>query len=77
MDTENSPYTYQSGGNHYKDHFPFIQPLQFFIKNKIPFDAACVCKYALRHSNKDGIEDLRKAKQVLEAMAYDLYGEFL
>lgn len=75
MSEEQTPYNTQIGGNHYKDNFPFCQPLKFFVKNNIPFDAGNVCKYVLRHKFKNGIEDLKKAKHYIETMAFEHYGE--
>ena len=71
----NDPYKIQIGGSHYKENFPFCEPMQFFIKNKTPFDAASVCKYVLRHTFKNGIEDLEKAKHIIDAMIYEHYGD--
>ncbi len=67
-------YKIQVGGSHYRDNFPFCQPLQFFVKNNTPFDAGNVCKYVLRHNFKGGLEDLKKAKHYIEVMAYEHYG---
>ena len=68
------PFKTQVGGNHYQEKFPFCQPSEFFTRNKIPFVEANICKYALRHELKNGIEDLRKAKHYLEMIAWCEYG---
>ena len=48
-DESENPYNDQIGGNHYKEDYPFCEPLEFFSKNKIPATKAKVCKYTLRH----------------------------
>ena len=56
----------QEGGDHYKKYE--IQPAEFFAKNKIPWCEANVCKYAIRHADKNGIEDIRKAYHYLDLL---------
>lgn len=56
----------QEGGDHYK-HYK-IQPMVFFILNRIPHSEACVMKYALRHREKGGKQDLLKAIHILETI---------
>lgn len=65
----------QIGGNHYKKYK--IQPYEFVFANKIPALEANAQKYILRHQDKNGIEDLRKARHYLELMAELYYGEKL
>lgn len=65
----------QEGGNHYK-RFK-IQPVEFAHANKMPFLEANAFKYICRHSFKNGIEDLRKARHYLELIAELEYGEKL
>lgn len=65
----------QEGGNHYKNFA--IQPVEFVTKNNIPFIIGNVIKYVVRARNKNGIEDLRKAKHYLELEAELVYGEKL
>ena len=72
-----NPYLTQIGGNHYKEDYPFCEPLEFFSKNNIPATKAKVCKYTLRHDKKDGMKDLRKAHHILRVIAWDDYGEIL
>lgn len=50
---------FQVGGSHYQEGA--IQPIEFFMSNK-QLDA-CECnmiKYAYRHKNKNGMQDLLK-----------------
>lgn len=54
----------QIGGDHYK-HYA-IQPLQFIEANNLSFAQGCVIKYILRYKEKNGIEDLKKAKHYID-----------
>lgn len=56
----------QVGGGHYKD-FP-IQPAEFCQKNKLPFCESAVVKYVCRHRDKNGPQDIRKAKHFLDLL---------
>jgi hypothetical protein len=51
-----------------------IQPIEFIRANKLGFAEANIIKYVLRHDQKDGLQDLMKAKQYLEWMIEDSYG---
>lgn len=55
----------QEGGSHYQ--MP-IQPVEFIVKNKIPYREANIIKYVVRYKNKNGVEDLKKAKHYLEML---------
>ncbi len=61
-----SPLDVQIGGGHYKD-MP-IQPLEYMIANAIPFAEGAVIKYVSRWKKKGGIEDLKKARHILEVL---------
>jgi hypothetical protein len=56
----------QIGGGHYKD-YP-IQPVQFIHANKIGYLEGCVVKYICRHKQKNGVEDLLKAKHYIDLL---------
>ena len=56
----------QVGGSHYSRYV--IQPTEFIYKNNIPFIEGNIIKYILRHREKNGIEDLKKAKHYLELL---------
>lgn len=56
----------QEGGTHYKD-MP-IQPFEYIHANNIGFAEGCVIKYVSRWKAKNGIEDLRKARHVLDLL---------
>ena len=56
----------QVGGNHYK-RFK-IQPIEFIAFNNLNFLEGNVVKYVCRHSFKDGLKDLEKAKHYIEML---------
>lgn len=56
----------QVGGNHYKS-MP-IQPVEYIHKNGIGYFEGCVIKYVSRWKNKNGVEDLRKARHFLDLL---------
>ena len=55
----------QEGGTHYQ--MP-IQPVEFIVKNEIPYREANIIKYVVRYKDKNGLEDLKKAKHYLEML---------
>lgn len=63
---ENNPLKTQVGGNHYKDCK--IQPIEFIHANNIPFCEANAIKYLCRHRNKNGKQDLEKAKHYIDLL---------
>ena len=65
----------QVGGSHYKDMA--IQPAEYCEYNNIPALEAAVIKYVSRHHNKNGVQDLEKAKDLINMiidMRYDCVG---
>ena len=56
----------QVGGSHYKELK--IQPIEFIHANNIPFCEANAIKYLCRWRNKNGIEDLKKAKHYIDLL---------
>lgn len=62
----------QEGGNHYKD-MP-IQPITFITKNKLDWYQGNIVKYATRHHNKGGADDLRKVIHYAELALEAQYG---
>lgn len=61
------------GGAHYKS-FP-IQPAVFIAKNKLPWLEGNVVKYTVRHKNKNGAADIKKAIHCLKIILEIEYGE--
>ena len=43
-----------------------IQPIVFIEENALPFWVGNVIKYVCRHDAKDGLKDLRKARDYLD-----------
>lgn len=62
----------QVGGSHYKKYK--IQPLVFMHVNQIPPVEANICKYVLRHKDKNGKEDLLKARHLIDFLLEHDYG---
>ena len=58
----------QVGGSHYQLE---IQPIDFIVKNNIPFREANVIKYITRHREKNGKQDIEKAIHYLEMILED------
>lgn len=56
----------QVGGNHYKNLE--IQPVEFCMKNGLDFCQSSAIKYICRHENKNGVEDLKKAKHFIDLL---------
>lgn len=56
----------QVGGSHYKDMA--IQPVEYIHKNGIGFIEGAVIKYVSRYKAKNGVEDLRKARHMLDIL---------
>ena len=55
-----------SGPEYYSKYF--IEPVDFIYANNLDFLTGNVIKYLLRWREKDGIEDLEKAKVYLEML---------
>jgi hypothetical protein len=56
----------QVGGNHYKDMK--IQPVEYIIQNNIGYLEGNVIKYISRYKQKNGINDLRKARHYIDML---------
>ena len=56
----------QVGGGHYAKYK--IQPTEFIHKNNVPFIEGNIIKYVMRHREKNGIEDLKKAKHYIDLL---------
>ena len=65
-DTKKNALDVQIAGNHYKNFV--IQPVEFCQKNKLGFCESSVIKYISRHKNKNGKEDLKKAKHFIDLL---------
>ena len=56
----------QEGGSHYKDLK--IQPVEHIHNNGIGYFEGNVIKYVTRWKNKNGVQDLLKAKHYIELL---------
>lgn len=56
----------QVGGNHYKNYK--IQPVEFFMANKLNYCQSNAIKYLVRYKDKNGVEDLEKAKHYIDLL---------
>ena len=63
----------QVGGKHYIKYK--IQPSRFVVENKLLYPEGCIIKYILRHKDKGGKEDLKKAIHFIEMIIERDYGD--
>lgn len=69
---EDDPLATQEGGDHYKKYA--IQPIEFCFLNNIPSLESSIIKYVVRHRDKNGIEDLKKARHIIDILIKLQYG---
>lgn len=67
-----TPLNKQEGGNHYKDKG--IQPIVYIHANSMGFCDGNVVKYITRYKEKNGKQDLEKAKHYIELLIELEYG---
>lgn len=60
------PNSIQVGGTHYQGKG--IQPWDYVIANNMGYLEGCIIKYVTRYKDKNGLEDLKKAKHYLEKL---------
>lgn len=65
-DTVPDPTTMQVGGTHYTKMA--IQPMEYAMANKLNALQFTVLKYISRYENKNGLEDLLKARHALDML---------
>ena len=63
---EGDAMTKQVGGDHYSKLA--IQPAEYITKNKLTYLQGNVIKYITRFKDKNGIEDLQKAKHYIDLL---------
>ena len=56
----------QIGGNHYLKYK--IPVVTFIHQNKLSFIVGCVIKYLCRYKDKNGLQDLEKAKHYIDLL---------
>lgn len=54
----------QIGGSHYKNKG--IQPIDYILSNNLGFCEGNIVKYITRYKDKNGVEDLKKAKHYID-----------
>jgi len=57
---------HQVGGNHYQGKS--IQPWDYIVSNNMGYLAGNIIKYVSRYKDKNGVEDLMKAKHYIEKL---------
>ena len=67
---ESDPYKTQVGGEHYKKYA--IQPTEYILKNNMNFIEGNIIKYVTRYKDKNGLEDLRKARHYLDILISEM-----
>ena len=65
-ETWDDPLTAQVAGDHYVNLA--IQPVEYIIANDLNYLQGSVIKYVTRYQNKNGVEDLEKAKHFIDMM---------
>lgn len=63
----------QVGGNHYSKYA--IQPTEYILKNKMNFVEGNIIKYVTRYRDKNGLEDLYKARHYLDILISEVESE--
>jgi hypothetical protein len=71
-ESEKTASEIQVGGNHYKNIK--IQPVQYALENNLNFCQGNVVKYITRYKDKNGLEDLKKAKHYIDLLIEHEYG---
>jgi len=69
----NKPNDTQIGGEHYKNKK--IQPITFIMENDLGFCEGNIVKYVTRYKDKNGIEDLMKARHYIDFLIEKLKTE--
>jgi hypothetical protein len=60
------PKETQVGGNHYKNMA--IQPIEYIMQNNLGYCEANIVKYVSRWKDKNGLEDLKKARHYIDIL---------
>jgi hypothetical protein len=66
MSDENDPLNTQIGGNHYSKLR--IQPMEYSMANNLDACQHTIIKYVTRFRDKGGIDDLLKARHVIDML---------
>lgn len=68
-----NPLSTQQGGDHYRNYK--IQPVEFIHANNLSFVQGNIIKYICRYKDKNGAEDIKKAKHYIELLLKLEYNE--
>jgi len=63
----------QVGGEHYKNKK--IQPITFIMENDLGFCEGNIIKYVTRYKDKNGLEDLKKARHYIDFLIEKMENE--
>ena len=63
---KNNSLETQVGGSHYKNMC--IQPVEFIERNNLGFCVGNIIKYVCRYKDKNGVEDLKKARHYIDML---------
>lgn len=66
IDTDEDRLGVQIGGSHYVKYA--IQPAEFIHRNGIGFLEGNTIKYLVRHRDKGGVDDLKKARHCIDML---------
>lgn len=66
MDKVSKKVINNTGGNHYQSCA--IEPIEYILKNNLGFCEGNVVKYISRYKHKNGIEDLKKARDYVDLL---------
>lgn len=69
---DTKPTDTQVGGTHYKKYK--IQPIEYTLGNNLNFCQGNIIKYVTRYKDKNGIQDLEKAKHYIDFLIDELKG---
>jgi hypothetical protein len=64
----------QIAGDHYKKLK--IQPIEFIMANELGFIEGNIIKYATRHKDKGGVQDVKKIIHYAQLLIDMYYGEY-
>jgi hypothetical protein len=68
------PFDNQVGGDHYQNDSGLPGPAEWCMKQNLGTGEGAAIKYLVRHERKGGLEDVNKARQYCEFIAWVKYG---
>jgi len=52
-----------------------VEPITFIMQNELPYAVGNVIKYVMRYKDKNGLEDLKKARRYIDMIIEQEYGK--